>query len=201
MRKLMIALLLLAALLVPTVMAVPTFMNVSTGTSQAASLTLTANCTGSNRVGVVNVMLDDGPADKTVTGVTWGGTAMTSLANVVHTGGSPRVQVFNLTNPPSGSQSVVITLAQTNKILAGAVCFTEAGAITNLTSAEGTSTTASVTVPSTTNHLVSDTVAVYAPTLTIGAGQTERYNLEMGGAGATGHRAGGSTEAGATSVT
>src|SRR5262249_3242813 len=107
--------------------------------------------------------------------------------------------------PPKGTGSIVVTVSAAKRLVGGAASFSNVDLTTPhgaFVSAIGNSTTASVAVPSAAGELVVDTAAATgdANSLTVGAGQTQRWNAATGNGGGEA-RGAGSTEPGAASVT
>lgn len=80
-----------------------------------ATMTWSHTCTGSNRALVVGVSVGQNSgsdATKTISGVTYGGVAMSS-AGIIHNASSPNgyTHAWRLVNPPSGANNVVVTFA------------------------------------------------------------------------------------------
>src|SRR5712691_11450667 len=160
---------------------------------------------GTNRLLVVGVSWSSSSA-LTVTGMTYAGTAMTSIGSAVN-GTNAGMALFYLPEsllPATGtSNTVQVTMSnQTNQLVAGAITFMGVNQTTPVgifASTTGSSTAASVTVTSNTGETVIDTVATKIDTSpTAGVGQTQRWNpssTQGSGWGA------GSTEPGASSVT
>ena len=141
----------------------------------------------------------------TVNGVTYGGTALTNVADNQGAGNQNRASVWYLLRPPSGTATVAVTLSGSTSVMAGAVSFSGVDQTTPLGTAavaNGTSANPSVTVSSGSRQLVIDVLASNgdAGALSAAAGQTEQWN---GGTGTAGGdvRGGGSTQPGAASVT
>ena len=160
-------------------------------------------CTGAERAIIVGVSFNvaDG---KTITGVTYAGTALTFVGGV--TSVNWRTEQWKLSNPASGANNVVVTFSgtATNYSVSGAVSFTGAHQTTaSLTgtqaTASGTTADPSVAVSSATGEIVVDTMAWEGEvaTYTVGAGQTQRWNA----AAVNVVEGAASTEAGAGSVT
>ncbi|MBK7764284.1 MAG: hypothetical protein IPI46_13225 [Bacteroidetes bacterium] len=156
--------------------------------------------TGSNRLLMVGIS----QKNKTITGVTYGGTAMTLLDERI-TGTNARIHVYYMIAPPSGTADVVVTLsANPDKgIIVGATTFTgvnqAGGASTFGTWVENNlnNNTATIAATSATGELVYGVVAYRNTNMTLGAGQTSLWNIASGGE----MRGGASTEPGAASVT
>ncbi|MBI2913817.1 MAG: DNRLRE domain-containing protein, partial [Chloroflexi bacterium] len=156
---------------------------------------------GSNRLLVVGVSVSY--AGTTVSGVTYGGTALTQVGVKDAPSSDGRVEIWRLLAPASGTANVVVSLTNGNlsTTVAGAVSFTDVHQTSPLgafASASGASGNPSVAVSSAAGEVVVDTVMWNGSytTLTVGAGQMQRWNRTTSGMiGA------GSTEPGAASVT
>jgi len=178
--------------------------SVSTASGSTVS-TLTWSHTvgsGSNRVLMVGTSLRDG--NKTVTTVTYGGTPLTRRGFQNGAGNANRVEIWSLIAPSSGTANVVVSLSGTIDVVGGAISFSgvdQATPFGTFVSAQGTSTAPSVTATSAAGEVVLDTLATDgdAASATVGAGQTEQWNLATGVAGGNVIGAG-STEPGASSV-
>jgi uncharacterized repeat protein (TIGR01451 family) len=196
-----------AATLPRSLAAQVTFDNASSGTGTLVPFSFSHTVgTGNQRLLVVAVTIRNGI--NLASGVTYGGTALTSLGSTQNSDGLVHVQMYYLKNPPSGTANVTVSLLGLTNAAAGAMSFSGVdpintfGAISS-DSSTGTGTTdPSTTVASATNNLVIDAVALEgsAGALTVGGGQTQRWTATTGGA-ATNIRGVGSTEAGAASVT
>jgi hypothetical protein len=178
---------------------------VTTNSGDANSFAHSHTVSGSNRLLVVEVALSDGDADERVSSVTYAETSLTRLTEIVYSGDGPRVDVWYLVNPPTGANNVVVTQAGENEVAIGAISYTGVNQIIPIdgtTTAQGASASASISVTSETDDLVTDVMASVADGApSVGHGQTQRWNVEMGGSGATSQYGAGSTEAGASSVT
>lgn len=163
------------------------------------TLTFSHTCTGSNRGLIVNVSSAGGVA---VSSVTYNGVGLTFI-QAQNDGGGPnsRAEQWKLSNPASGANNVVVTMASDALIAVGAISFT--GAHQTTASLTGTpaktstasSTTISVNVTSATNEVVTDIACeALGAVFTVGGGQTQRW-------GTAGTLARGSTEAGASTTT
>ena len=165
----------------------------------SATFTVThATGTGSNRLMLVGIS----QKNKTVSSVTYGGTALTLVGEIL-TNGNARMHLYSLLNPTSGTANVVITLnANPDKgIAVGVTTFTNVDQTTPLGTFAGTenkTTMPTVAVTSATGELVYDVVSLRNTTMTVGSGQTQLYNIDTGGEIQGG---GASTKPGAASVT
>ena len=184
------------------------FDAVTTQTGTHASFNHTP--VGTPTLAVLTAHLDN-DTDSEITGVTYGGAAMTRKAWIDHQGvASPgssnahSVEVWVKENPATGVQSVAITTTGTSPVdeVYALSTYTGTGAVgTASTTSDNanTATTASIAgVSSETNGIVIDALTTQeTEDHTADGGQTERWDLSDG----TGNRACGSTEPGAASVT
>lgn len=157
-------------------------------TSGANTLTFAHTSTGANLVLVVGVSLNiSGRAGTTVGGVAYNGTSLVSAGTQLN--GSRRTEIWYLAAPATGNHSVVVTLnipgGGTIGIVAGATTFTGADQTTpirNFASNSGSSANAFVNVPSSSNDMVLDTLALIQPNTaasTSGA-QTQQWAVTSG---------------------
>ena len=180
---------------------------VSTGDTRPESLTISHTTgSGSDRLMLVGVSLDNQEFE-TVSSVTYNGVSLNPEGSVAE-GNDARVEIFSLLDPPTGTYDVVITFSAPLRraAIAGVMTFTGAHQSTPLGSFFSNNDTPpsagpTVDVTSASNELVFDTVACETCTsLTVGASQTERWNIsEPSGWSPT--LGAGSTEAGAGTVT
>ena len=160
---------------------------------------------------LVGVSIRD--ATKTVTGVTYGGQALTLLGTRNSDDNSVRIELWYLLAPAAGTADVTVTLSTKGKMVGGAVSYGGVDPsspfgpfVSTISAGQGTSDP-TLTLFSTSGDLVQDVVVVEgsAQALTAGPGQTERWNGSFApGGGAVGGGAlagGGSTAPGAASVT
>lgn len=164
--------------------------------TNAASTTFSHTIAGTNRLLVVGLSWWDSPAD--VSDVKLGDTALAEVWN--ETPGTTSAAQYYLLNPPNGTQTVAVNWTAATWAVVGAISFTGVNQTdplgSNATNA-GTGSPATVDVTSASGELVVDTVATNdASSKTVGAGQTERWNLQE-----TGVDGGGSTENGSATVT
>ena len=125
------------------------------GTSGNTSITFSHNSTdlqtGSNRVLVVSVSIRDG-ATWTVTGVTYGGVALTQLG-VIATVAAYKHYLWRLVAPAAGANDVVVSVSNSTRIAANAVTWSGVDQTTPFdtpatnSSAGATSIAAAITVP------------------------------------------------------
>lgn len=133
----------------------------------------------------------------------FGSQTFTMVWNHLHTFGGPRVVVFGLLDPAEGTHSVTGNLTSTDRFALAAVSFTGVNGsmpMDWITSEEGVlEDSMTVVVPSQVGDLVVDATANLGFEVpTVGPGQTELYNLEMGENDTFGNRATGSYEPGAS---
>ena len=135
----------------------------------------------------------------TTSGVTYNGVGLTELVNHSESGDNAHVEIWYLVAPTTGTHDVVISQSGANDVVGGATSWTGVDQATPFgptAVADGTASPATVDVTSASSEVVVDVVgARNAATLTVGAGQTQRWNL---GAGVI--DGGGSSEPGAATV-
>ena len=183
-------------------MAAPVFDAVSSGeTGGANSLTIPHTCTGTDR-GLVYDVSRYAPAGQTIAGVTYAGVAMTQFGTDIGNGAvSGIVNRWVLSNPASGTNNVVITASGSIAMCAGGVSYTNAHQTTaslcsTFTSGTGSSNALSLNVASSSDQIVQDGFSLFAAVETVGAGQTQRWNINNAD-----EYGGGSTEAGSATTT
>lgn len=169
----------------------------SSGLTNSLSFSHTVG-SGDRRILIVGVGHDS--ATEIVTGVTYGGVAMTLLI-----GRSPlsgiNSRLFYLLDPAAGAANVVVSLTNTVQVIAGATSWTgvnQDDPFLDSNSAEGSSQALSVDVLAESGGVAVDCANVdrgASQVLTVGAGQTERWNRLQG---LTGIVCGGSSEPAAT---
>ncbi len=166
-----------------------------------SSVTISHNTSGSDRLMLVSVSANPAAGGMPVSSVTYNGTALT-LVGSHQEQDKARVEIYKLVAPDLGAHDVVATFAGNvpDGATVGVMTFTGVDQGTPLgtfASAGGTSATASVNVSSSAGELVFDTLSSkQLGGISALAGQTEYWNDSIGdGSG------GGSTEAGAASVT
>jgi len=121
----------------------------SQGSASATSVTVAHTCTGSNRILITGIWVQD-PAGDVVTGVTYNGVAMTQINKSINTATYGSVYLYYLIAPATGTNNVVVTKTGTD--LAYAVSASYTGAlqssqpnVQNVGTGSGTSLTVSVT--------------------------------------------------------
>ena len=166
---------------------------VSSAQTNAATLTFAHTTgTGSNRL----LLVGAAASNRTVSSVTYNGIALTFVGGVSDTGApQPRAEIWSLTNPPSGTFNVVVTLTGSANMVAGATTFTGINQTNPLGTLASATSTLSVNASSATNELVFDS-ACGSASMTPNASQTQRWNLQQGTI-----YGGASTKPGATSDT
>jgi hypothetical protein len=181
----------------------PVVDSVISDTSAVDSLSISHTTSGSQRLMLVGVSLDP-QQNETVSSVTYNGTSLTFVGSATYSNDA-RAEIWRLIAPDTGTHDVVITFSDrlTYGAVAGVMTITGVNQTTPLgtfVGANGSSAgPATVDVSSATNELVFDTVSCETCTsLTVGGGQTERWNLSQSGQSAMGA---GSTESGAATVT
>ena len=167
---------------------------------------------GNNRLMLAGLSIeDDNTTAFTISSVRWVVGPVTqdlTLITTATTTEEGRGHLYALTNPTSGAGQLQITVnsgtADHDVIAAGVMTFSNVDQTTPLgaaVNANGYGTAASITVASAAGQLVFDTIAGDdSRGLTVGAGQTSRWNFSAGGP-ADGVNAGASTKPGAASVT
>jgi len=137
---------------------------------------------GLDRILVVGVSIFS--ANKPVGGITYGGVPLTFLGAL--DGGSGqnnrRTELWYLVAPAVGTAPIVATMGGGSKVCIGATTYFGVDPLTPLSgfsSAEGSGTTASVSVPSGAGEVVVDCITTKGAALSItpGANQTELWNL------------------------
>ena len=155
---------------------------------------------GNNRVLVVGLSLRT--LTRTVTSLTYGGTALTKIGSSnVRMG----VELWRLVGPTVGTANLVATWSGSSDMVGWSGSFTNVDQTTPTGAifvSNGSSTTPSVTVGSATGELVIDTLSTRgdAKSTSVGAGQTVICSGALG-SNRTAGRGASSSEAGAASVT
>ena len=172
---------------------------VSSITSTNTPITL-SHTTGSglNRLMLVGIS----QKNRTVTSVTYGGTALTLVGEDISTS-EGRIHLYKMVNPPSGTANVVVTFNSNpdKGAIIGIVTFTGVDQTTPLgafASTTGNSINPSLTLTSAVGELVLDVAAIKNEELVgLGSGQTQRWNRDSN----SDIIGGGSTKLGAASTT
>jgi hypothetical protein len=169
---------------------------------------------GSDRLLLVSIASqpnDDDGIIEVVTGITYGGQALTVVGTAAQGPDNSRIEIWRLVNPPTGSNTVSITFndafddpVNEEGASAGAVSFTGVHQGTPLgtfaSAVSSGSSVPTVNVSSAVGELVFDTVARKGAAVTVDPSQSEQWNLCTDG-GCSNVGGGASTEAGAASVT
>jgi uncharacterized repeat protein (TIGR01451 family) len=136
---------------------------------------------GNDRVMIVGVSIYN--SNKTVSGVTYAGQALTRLGFLDGGSGANdrRMEMWRLVNPPTGTANVVMTMSSSAKLVVGAASFfgvNPAAPNGSFVSNEGNTILATLAVPSAVGELVIDCMAVQgnAASAIAGAGQTQLWN-------------------------
>lgn len=166
------------------------------GKSSTLTWSHTVGAAGSDRILVVGVSLK---TNTVVSGVTYGGQALALVPNsaVVHSGGK-RVELWYKVAPLTGANNVVVSMPSSVHMIGGATSWTGVHQTTPLGTAATaalTTGTGTVDVTSVSGDVVVDTLST-ASTMTVGAGQTQRWNLSQAG-----FKGAGSTEDATTTTT
>lgn len=172
-------------------------------TTNATSITVAHTCSGSDRVLFVGVGWSTGPeAMASVTGVTYNGVALTQIWEIIDSPTDHANAGWYLIAPATGTNNIVVTFASAmDEICAGGISFTGAHQTSPLgtfQTANGTTGNATVNVSSAADEIVVDNCYVGQNGITVGAGQTQRWQQANIGSYSTG---GGSTETGAATTT
>jgi len=135
-----------------------------------------------------------------VSGITYNSVGLTKVCEQSF-GTDTRTEIWSLVNPGAVTANVVVSFsgASGHGKVVGVTTFTGVDQTTPLGTCS-TSASGSVTVSSAVGELVFDTVVSKDSAISVGGGQTQRWNLSRAGSGGTAY-GGGSTEPGAASVT
>ena len=167
----------------------------------AGPFTWAHTCSGSDRL--LRVTTSHFDSSDTISSITYNGVALTAVPGGSTNNGQYYVTAYYLIAPDTGTHDIVVTVSgSVFDFGAGAISYTDAHQTTPLgtaVTATGTSTTPSVTVSSAADELVDDgLVIIHGGTLSVGAGQTQRWNA-IASSGFIKYA--GSTEGGAASTT
>lgn len=162
--------------------------NTFSGTGTPITISHTTG-TGANRLMLVGIS----QKNRTVTGVTYGSTALT-LVGENNINGNARIALYRLDNPPSGTANVVVNFSSSpdRGAVVNVTTYTGVNQTTPLgafASQQAVSTNPSVNVTAAIGDLVYDVVSIRNQPVTVTAGQTQRWNISSGseitGAGST----------------
>ncbi|MGA7751397.1 MAG: C25 family cysteine peptidase [Candidatus Sulfotelmatobacter sp.] len=158
-----------------------------TGTKK---LTFNHTTTGTNLLLIVGVSINiTNQTTTTVTGVTYNGVALTSIGAHNDAGNTRRVEMWYLLNPPTGTNSTVVSVNipanRTVGVAAGATTFTgvdQTVPLGTFVSADGAAgTTSQLDVPGVVNGMILDTLAVGGNrTVTVAGPQVSQWNQASG---------------------
>lgn len=164
---------------------------------------------GADRILMVGTGFNNNLGGMIVTGITYGGVPLTFVGGIEN-GNDSRSEVWHLLAPVVGTANVIVTYgggapASNTGFVAGAASFfgvdqgTPLGSVGTAMATDGLAT---VTIASAVDEVVFDTVGSEdsGGLLTPGAGQSILWNT-VGGSGSRQEQCGGSTKAGALSVT
>lgn len=173
----------------------------SFGSYGVGPFTWAHTCSGSDRL--LRVTTSHFDSIDVVTGVTYNGVALTAVPGGSTNNGQYYVTAWYVLAPDTGTHNIVVTMSgNVFDFGAGAISYTgvhQTVPLGTAVTATGTSTTPSVTVSSAADELVDDgLVIIHGDTLSVGAGQTQRWNA-VAGSGFIKYA--GSTEGGAASTT
>ena len=179
-----------------------------TETSVSPDRTVSHTVAGSNVFMVAGISWSANNAGITIDNVTYNGVNMFVIAQLVN--GSINNELWALANPAAGTHNLVATwLLSVGDIVQdviGVITFTGAASNSAASQATGSDTAPTVNITGvSTNNMILDHLAVFpadnAPTVTVGADQTQRWNLQAGTAvGGTRTVGAGSTEPGLVGV-
>lgn len=172
--------------------------------SSVSSISFSHTTTGSDTVAIGLVAYRKN-GDTFVDDVTYNAVALTAVpSGATNNGALYYMEAFYLAAPTTGANTFEVTFGGNTPHDAGVAILTFTGVnqvapLGTASVADGDSTTPSVAVSAATDDLVVDGLCIeHAGTLSVGAGQTSRFN-EIAAAGFIKHSA--STEPGAVSVT
>jgi uncharacterized repeat protein (TIGR01451 family) len=162
--------------------AVIVFDSASAAAANASAITW-QHTTGPGLDRVLVVGVSNFAANKPVSQVTYGGVPLTFLGAVDGGSGANnrRMELWYLVGPAVGTAPVTVTMGGGSKLVVGAATYfgvDPLAPVSGFFSAEGTGTTASVSVPGGAGQLVVDCIATKgaAVAITPGSGQTELWN-------------------------
>ncbi|TLY19906.1 MAG: DUF2341 domain-containing protein [Nitrospirae bacterium] len=139
---------------------------------------------GANRLLLVGVSVTNNNVNGTraLNSVTFNGVNLLQVTTVAS--GDDRVWIYRMVNPPNVTADIVATFAGTGGGVLGAVSFTGVDQTTPLgtpvTESQGDG---SITVTAADNEWIFDVIVLEGGTLTVGADQTQRWNLSSGSIG------------------
>ena len=163
-------------------------------------------CTGSNRYLIVGISMLS-IAGSSVSSITYNNVSMTFLGAVSSVTGAVRVELWGLIAPATGSNTIVVTLSTGLDSVGGAASYTsvnQSSATESFNSASATNVgAADATVDITTiadNDMIVDCVSTTDAAITVGAGQTSRWNVSGALGSGAGSQEGVKTPAGVVTM-
>ena len=151
-----------------------------------SSATFAHTCAGANRLLTVLVSAqDNGSTNQIPTGITYAGVSLTKLGDAVTGSNGVGASIWYLVAPATGANNVIVTFASSvNSWVIGAVSVfnnAQTSPVGSMVTDNATGTAPSVTVTASNDDLVIDVLAAMgtSQTATVGAGQTERWNLNL----------------------
>ena len=182
------------------VLAAPVADATSTGTSTGGSISISHTVSGSNRLMLVGVSINE-TSSESVSSITYNGESLTFVGSSET--GDARVEIWQLVAPDLGTYDVDIVFSgSTDGNTAGVMTFTgvdQSDPLSTFASGNGSSESSGlVKISSATDELVYGVIAIDDATdydVSVGAGQTEDWDLHNSDV-----NGGGSTEAGAATV-
>ena len=180
----------------------------ASGSTQRTSISVSHTASGAERLMLVGVGMHHFNSE-TVSTVTYNGASL-SPVGAVNSGTDTRVEIWRLIAPATGTHDVVITFSASLRYgaKAGTMTFTNVDQTTPLgtfaPNSGNSAGPATVDVTSASDELVFDTVSCRSCiSLTVGAAQDERWNLDTLGSGSASNQtlAAASTEPGSGTVT
>ena len=155
----------------------------NSGYQTAASYNWSHTCSGSNRILIVGVSMLS-VVGSSVSSITYNGVALTKIRSDASVSGAVRTELWRLVNPATGANTVAVTLSAALDSISGAQSFTGVNQTSPIEVNAGASATnvgaADATVDLTTindGEMVVDVVATNDTAITIGASQTQRWNV------------------------
>ncbi|MBT7903005.1 hypothetical protein HN587_04005 [Candidatus Woesearchaeota archaeon] len=169
--------------------------NQSFGSCECGLLEFEHNATGTGSVLIVGIGLSNGSSQNRIENVTFGGVPLSRLIEKSNSD-SVRVDVWYLIEPPPGVYNVSIDIlgSEINQISSSATSYEDINTFItfqNVSSTSGTGTSSELEVFSENDDLIIDFIT-WEDSIISAVGQTEQWNLELGGEGASGENFGGS---------
>src|SRR5213083_3560675 len=157
----------------------------SSASAKAASSLTWSHTVGSSLNRILMVGVSNNNTTRTVSGVTYGGTALTRVGFQNAPGTQNRIELWSLIAPSPGTANVVVTFSGSVDSVGGAIVFSgvdQATPLGTFASANGSNASPSVTVSSASGQVVIDTLATNGDgsSAAAGPGQTQRWSLKTG---------------------